>query len=363
VSRAFPALLAVLLLLAAGAARAEDRISLRGAYYREPSTRVVQPMVEIEKDLPAGFAVGAHYLLDAITSASIAQGNTQDILLNERRNEVRLTPALTFGHNQVSLTYRHSQEPDYLSDALAASLRLGVWENSGTIGVAAGHSFDRVQRVSEGDLNVTFIGLSYEQILSPTLLVQVGYDFYLQRGNIENVYLRGPFGREGVPRERLRHAPSIHLAKYLPGLGFGFQLHYRLYVDSGPKALEPWGLVAHTGELRLHKELGRAFEVRLGYRYHFQDKAAFWCNAVPLAGGDPACYGRAPRYHSIDPKFGNLTTHYPELKLILELHVLEGVPFLGWFSGGAAEIAYGHFFQSTHYADAHVLQLGYTYAF
>ena len=43
----------ILLLAIAGtlvpraAARAENEVTIRGAYYREPSTRVIQPVVEI----------------------------------------------------------------------------------------------------------------------------------------------------------------------------------------------------------------------------------------------------------------------------------------------------------------------------
>jgi hypothetical protein len=53
-------------------APAENLVTVRAVYFREPSTRVVQPIVEIARDLPAGWDVRANYLLDAITSASVA---------------------------------------------------------------------------------------------------------------------------------------------------------------------------------------------------------------------------------------------------------------------------------------------------
>ena len=58
----------------AGPVRADDYVSVRGVYYREPSTRVIQPMVEVERDSPSGIDVGAHFLVDAITSASLPPG-------------------------------------------------------------------------------------------------------------------------------------------------------------------------------------------------------------------------------------------------------------------------------------------------
>src|SRR5690554_3703239 len=54
---------------------AEDRVTVRGNYYRETSTRVLQPMVTFRKELPdERFALEAEYLLDVISSASVAAG-------------------------------------------------------------------------------------------------------------------------------------------------------------------------------------------------------------------------------------------------------------------------------------------------
>ena len=55
--RPLAVLFGALTLLAGYRATADDHVTLRTQYYREPSTRVVQPVVEIEKDLPYGFDV------------------------------------------------------------------------------------------------------------------------------------------------------------------------------------------------------------------------------------------------------------------------------------------------------------------
>ena len=56
-----------------------------------------------------------------------------------------------------------------------------------------------------------------------------------------------------------------------------------------------------------------------------------------------------PEYHSWDVKFGGLTTHLPEIKVIWDLHALAGVPGLAWLSTGAVDLSYGYLFQSTPY--------------
>ena len=46
-------------------------MTVRGNYYSEASTRVLAPVVYVEKDVPdERFTIGAEYLLDAVTSAS-----------------------------------------------------------------------------------------------------------------------------------------------------------------------------------------------------------------------------------------------------------------------------------------------------
>ncbi|MEO8214658.1 MAG: hypothetical protein ABI560_15760, partial [Myxococcales bacterium] len=88
---------AALVVLGAGdAARGENRVTVRGQYYREPSTRVVQPVAEISADLPGGLDMSAHYLLDAITSASVASGAAGDNLFTEYRNEAGVSVGKTW---------------------------------------------------------------------------------------------------------------------------------------------------------------------------------------------------------------------------------------------------------------------------
>lgn len=345
-------------------AAAENRIAVRGIYYREPSTRVVQPMVEIEKDLPNGYIVGAHFLLDAITSASIAQGAKQDIILNERRSEVRFNLAKTIERTTVGIAYRHSQEPDYLSDTVGLGVRQGIWQNTGMVGLSLAYGHDRLpQKGPPNDLRVYFAGMLYDQVLSPTVVAQLTYDFTYQNGFLANPYLRGPFGPEAVPTERIRHAPTVRVAKYFPTVTLGLQLHYRFYFDQGTNSVYPWGITSQTVEGRVYKGITRDLEARVSYRYSTQTAAQFWCNALPVNGGDPGCYTPSDPFKSVDEKLGNLGTHYPELRLTWDMRAVAGVPVLGWFSSGAADVSYGRYLQSTHYGDAHLLQVGYALSY
>ncbi len=354
------------LLAAPPSGRAEDRVTVRGVYYRETSTRVVQPMVKLEKDLPAGVDVGAHFLVDAITSASVAAGALQDTLFTEYRKEAGFTVGKTFDRTRIGAFYRHSREPDFLATDVGLSLAQGVWDNTGTVLANVAYGSDTVGPMLDQHLAVTFGSLSYLQALSPTLAAQVGYEALLYDGYQANPYLRVPnFGYESLPKKRMRHAAVARLAHYLPTLGAGVQLHYRLYYDHGvgEEESDPWNLLAHTVELRLHKELTSTLEARFSYRFYTQGAAAFWCNTSVLTGGSTECYGLTPHYYSVDPKLGPMRTHTAEVKVTWEARALRTVPLLGWFAGGAFDLSYGRYFQNTRYGNAHVLQTAYSLPF
>jgi hypothetical protein len=364
----------------------EDRITIRGAYYREVSTRVIQPMMEVTKSLPDGFDVGAHMLVDAISSASVAQGAITDEVFKEKRYEGSVSVGWTRSELRVGAFARYSREPDYVSHTGGLSLTRDVWDRTGTIGVSVAFTHDDVEPrppLQPRDLDVWFAGVSYAQVLSPTTLAQVGYEAYHLNGFAGNPYISHPnLGREDLPQKRLRHALAFRIAQYVPSWTLGLQLHYRFYFDQeGLFDTGPWGMAAHTVEARLYKDLGRSVETRLSYRFHWQSRAEFWCNSRANIG----CYGMTPEFHSWDVKFGGLTTQLPELKVIWHLTLLSRVPGLAWFSGGAVELSYGYLFQSTpygtpfndknappllgdlpwtrKYGGAHLLQTGYSLPF
>ena len=61
-------LLAVTLAGARASAQEFNTLTMRGNYWRDRNTRVVQPTIAVVKETATGTVVSAHYLLDAITS-------------------------------------------------------------------------------------------------------------------------------------------------------------------------------------------------------------------------------------------------------------------------------------------------------
>ena len=363
------------------AARAEDYVIVRGAYYREASTRVIQPMVEVQRDSDSGVDVGAHFLVDAITSASIAAGTATDVVFTETRNEAGLHLGKRWSRFQLAGGYKYSAESDYWSHALGLSGLARLWGDTATVRLSLGGSSDTMTsrgrppdcRVGLGTsctLDVWFGSVGYTQVLSPVAIAQVGYDIAYLDGFQGNLYRGVPgFGFEVLPYRaggslrdgrRLRNAISPRIAYYLPETGTGFQLAYRFYWDTFPGTAavpgDPWDIKAHTFEARVYQEVGPYLEVRLLYRHYIQDRGAnFWRDTVASTTAYPA----GSVFYSSDPKLGPVHTEYPEIRLLIAAAPLRTVPFLRWFAAGTFEISYGYFFQDTSFGGAHLLQSGY----
>src|SRR5262245_53955137 len=205
---------------------ADDYVIVRGAYYREASTRVIQPMVELHRDSPSGFDVSAHFLVDAITSASIAAGTTVDNVFTEIRDEAGLRLRKRWDRSDLTLSYKYSAESDYWSHGLGASFGQRLWEDTATVRLSLGMTFDTMTAKGRnpdcrpGDaepfctLNALFGGISYSQVLSPVALAQVSYEAAYLEGFQGNVYrMVSSLQRyEYLPEKRLRSAITPRIA-------------------------------------------------------------------------------------------------------------------------------------------------------
>lgn len=341
---------------------AENLVTIRAAYFREPSTRVVQPIAEIARDLPSGWDVRASYLLDAITSASVAAGTlTGDNIFTEIRNEVGLQVGKRTGNTQVRVGHHYSAESDYWSHTFTAAVAQHIWGDTGVVQASGGLGFDSMSSrgrtpacAKPGELDCSlrsyFGGVGYTQIISSQFIAQASAEAGYLNGFQANLYRSVPnHGYEQVPDTRFRFAFAPRAAYYFPSTGTGLQLHYRYYRDS-------WSVDSHTVEGRVYQALTADLELRVGYRHYFQTPADFWCDWMAA----PGCYAPDARYYPGDPKLAPVRTYMPEVKLSWEAERLRGVPFFGWFAAGTFEISYAHYFQSSAtLGNAHLLQVGY----
>jgi hypothetical protein len=383
-------LAALLVLLSSAHAAADmDTITLRGNYWRDRNTRVVQPAIDLAKQLPTGTQISAHYLLDAITSASVAAGVLRDQPFTELRNEAGFSIGQVIGPAVITASYSYSSESDYWSHFVSLGVLLSLFQNNTVISGSLGYSNDRIALRMGPTLYNPIGGLqtlrgvaTVTQTLTRNLLLSATYEVgVLGFGNGDNgfqanvyrtVNLGGAPARELVPYQRVRQAAALALfwhvrvpSRFMPYLVF--RPAYRLYWDD-------WGLLSHTPELRMYVPMG-PFEWRVTGRWYTQNHVSFWSDDGVRPSYAPGVQGlkctgcilassRSMLWYTADPKLGNMTSAFFEIRLLAKLrgiHAWKWLPGHDWLAEGIVDLSYGHYINSgfahTAFGDSEVAGL------
>jgi hypothetical protein len=347
------------LALAAGAApaRADGELMLRGVYYKERSTRVVQPMLDGRFDVGDAGSLDAHVLVDAITSASAAAGAPVDSEFDEQRYEIGGGYLHQLTDLRVGGQLRVSYEPDYTSlfGGLRSELELADKNTVVGVGASFGHDWINDSALPEMSQRVddtlrTYLGsLSLSQLLSSDAVASVTYDVSYLDGLQANPYrtrftTANQLLEETHPRTRLRHALAGSGRLFVPASRTTAIGSYRFYIDD-------WGIRGHTPELRVIQELG-PLEVGVRYRLHTQNGADFYRDVYPmLEVGDLI---------TDDEKLSPFTSHTIGGRLATELGTLG---FGGTLAAARAELIVEYVDQNNRFGNAGVAHVALTVPF
>jgi hypothetical protein len=348
-----PALLiAIVLLLSVWlpetSVRAEDRVTVRGNYYRETSTRVLQPMITFRKELPdERFALETEYLLDVISSASIGAGSIElggDRVFTEARHEATLRATTKIDDWAAAASFRYSTETDYESSNFSVALSREFLQRTANVSLSYSASFDRVFRImnnlgererwtSSGASNlltVHYLNLGYSHVLHKQVVGGVNVEGIYADGPQDNPYRRTRDAlSEQHPLVRHRLAPSLWLRAAVPQAKLVVEPHYRFYADD-------WGIVAHAADMRLHFRAHRDLALRVRYRFYTQTQAKFWKDQGAYAQSDP--------FRSDDPKMDDFRSHTAGLELTWSLDSVAKFKGLGWLDRAWIQANYNHVF-------------------
>lgn len=343
-------LVPALLIATASHARADGELSLRGAYYKERATRVIQPMLDALMAVDEeGSELRLHTLVDSITSASVASGASGSPF-TETRYEFGGDYLHRVGIFGVGGGVRFSSEPDYKSLFLTLRGRAELARRNTILDVTLSRGNDDVSNESaqgsglmepiRGELATTLGSLSLTQALSPLMVGALTYDLIHLSGYQENPYRTVSAGgvavAERVPDVRWRHAVFGSLRRYVPPTRTVLFAGYRFYADD-------WGVVGHTPELRVIQEITPSLFVHLRARYYRQSGADFYKELYDSA--DP----EAEPFLTDDAKLGPMTTQTYGLKLELGLDLLG---FGGAIGRTRTEALVEYLVQDTHFGDA-----------
>ena len=358
-----PAVFAVLagLLAISRTSYAEDSIAISGNYYKELSTRIMEPLIRLTKDLPGEAELDVTYLVDQITSASNATTNTDEVIF-EFRNEIRIGGRKKFaGFITPGLNARFSHEPDYLSWGVGGEVAVNLLDDSTTVSAFFQHLEDSVgHKFLEGfseSLSTTAIGLSVTRVVRKDLIAGIGGDAQILRGYQENQYRS-----EVHPCERDRFAANAWVRyRYAPS-GTTGKAGYRFYRDT-------WKLTAHTIDLKVTQRILRGLEISPRFRYHTQSGTFF---ATPETTDDVTLDRCPDPDGTIDPNATGFSTQDPKLmaynaptygfQISWMQHWLHDTP-LEIFATSRIEPAYYYFDQKNRYGAAHIAQLDWFWPF
>lgn len=338
----------VVLLFASSPAQADGELTMRGAYYKERSTRVTQPMLDARFDVGEHGELRGHTLVDSITSASVAAG-AAGTAFDERRYELGLSYLHDLDRVRVGGGSRLSTEPDYKSAFFNLRGEMDFAQRNTTLALNLAGGRDTISNAGaqtemfepiEGTLWTQMGSVSLTQVLSPVVVGQLTYDLIHLRGYQENPYrlvaAGGILESERVPDRRWRHAARAGLRTFVPRTVSTLVGSYRFYIDD-------WGIVGHTPEVRWIQQLVEQLDVHLAYRLHHQSAADFFEPIYDSADPD------IEPYLTDDAKLDRMTTQTFGIKLDATLARL-GIR--GPLAQGRVSALFEYITQTTYFGNA-----------
>jgi hypothetical protein len=263
--------------------RAEDSfVAKTQVYVDSDHTTVVSPLVAISREAWKGGTLGASYVADVVSSASIDVVSNATKRMSDVRSEITGGLSQKLRSTTLSGSYIYSTENDYQSHNVSLGLAQDLFQRNTTLALGYGLSLNDIGRTGDQafhrSLMVNSLSASVTQVLDRATVLQGSYSFSYDSGyqaspyrfvrieapDLSGVEFKVP---ETDPLERLRHALVVGVNRHL-FTDSALQGDYRIYFDS-------WGVVAHTVQLRY---LVNFHDVTLRFRerFYYQGAADFF---------------------------------------------------------------------------------------
>ncbi|HEV7555968.1 MAG TPA: DUF3570 domain-containing protein [Kofleriaceae bacterium] len=367
------AVAATLTLFVASPAFADGTLSARGVYYKERSTRVIQPMLDGMFDAGLHGIVTGHFLVDAITSASSGSG-AAGTPFTEKRYEAGIGYTHEIDRFRLGADTKYSTESDYTSIYFGARGEADLAQKNATVGLGGGVSFDNVENTGAQSpmggpmlvcdnnstatstscpLRTISMFASASQIVSRDAVVGLTYDLSQMHGFQANPY-RTVITDDGLtserhPDDRLRQAIAVSGRYYLESSKTTLIGAYRYYRDS-------WKIRAQTPELRAIQQVGRDIDVALLYRYYTQTQSFFF--EQRYASSDPTM--NPTPYLTDDPKMSAFDSHTFEGKVGV---LGDAINLDGMWAGARFEAILDYVIQHNRFGNAIIAHVALTVPF
>ena len=270
------------------------------AYMDNGGVQTYSPTIAVLKKLSTNFFVNAKLHIDAISAASIKALTAASTATNNTNNtggeggeneaslfdDVRYAPTVSIGYddglNSASLGAYISTEADYDGKAIFGSYVGQLNEQNTALGFSFSQSDDKwspkITRTMPKDYRrETKLDFSLNQLISPTLSMQLVYSYMYSEGFLADPYhsapkitpanLTAPKAYELFPEQRTGQAIA------LKGVGLinnsnSLNIAYRYYSDD-------WDITSNTLNMEWLHDYSASTITGLRLRYYSQSQASF----------------------------------------------------------------------------------------
>lgn len=246
-------------------------------YSDDDATSVVTSAVDASAVLPGRVTLGAHALVDVVSSASVDVVSAATGRWDETRVEAGARAQTILQDTQLGLGYTRSQENDWLSNAVFVSASRELFQKNTVVSASYGLTLNTVGRASDPNFERSLDSHSAEagvsQLIDGKTRVGGAYTLQVLSGYISSPYrfvsaTDGTRVPERHPDSRIRHALSAFVVRSLIDQLSG-RIGYRLYSDD-------WGIRSHTISARLAFEATDWLMAGVEGRAYLQNRADFY---------------------------------------------------------------------------------------
>jgi hypothetical protein len=222
--------------------------------------------------------------ITAVTGATRPQRRKSEPF-KKNRGQVIIGVEQGIGQNTtVAGNFYRSQEVDYVSNSVVGTISEEMNQKNTTLTFRAQYNADLVGKIAEtGELTnrrkkVYTGAVNVSQILSPTTVLDVAYDFVYLKGFLSDPYRQvrvyDALGASTIvdelhPSTRARHAGTARISQLISSIRGSVIGSYRYYIDT-------WKVHSHTVEFKFNKYVFNDFVFSLDYRYYTQSGASFY---------------------------------------------------------------------------------------
>lgn len=298
--------------IATGAALPEERSDVMYHRYNGGGVTIDGPSVLVRKNFADQYSVSGNYYVDDISSASIdvvTTGASEDGY-HEKRTEYSITGDYLNEKSLLSAGYTYSDESDYTANTYYIGISQDFFGDLSNISFGYSRGDDDVSRNNDPAFSENATRNSYSismsQIITPKLILGIGYNFITDEGFLQNPYRQYRYidpNNTSNQLEAYEVYPQTHSSDAV-SFNMMYYLDYRASLSAEIRYFsDDWGINAGNAEVSYTHTWRNNWIFDISYRYYSQDKADFYSDLFQTASQD------SKDYRSRDKEMSNFTNH------------------------------------------------------